>query len=235
MKFKTTLAIIMILLGIAVVVYNPQQLVTFLSYSLLSVVGCLLAYGLGSIPFGLILTKIFLRKDVRELGSGNTGATNVMRTGNYGLALTTLVLDAGKGALAVWYLPPCLMLLDLPAASLVVAGFAILGHIFPVWLNGKGGKGIATAFGAFTILSWPVALSALATWLLIAFLTRYSSLAAMVAIGLTPVYAYLFNEMIYTLFALGLGIVIFYCHRNNIKRLIQGRESKIGSSGAKDK
>lgn len=228
MKYKFLKAVFLILLGVLILLYPPEQLVEFLGMWALSTLSCILAYGLGSIPFGLILAKLFLKQDIRETGSGNIGTTNVLRTGHKGLAVATLLLDAGKGALAVWYLPDYLSVLSFPESGFVIGGLTLLGHIFPVWLNGKGGKGVATTLGILLILSWPIALLALGTWIAVAITTRYSSLAALVAATLTPLYAYAFTDQSYVIFAIFIGAILFYCHRRNIKNLIKGTETKIG-------
>jgi acyl phosphate:glycerol-3-phosphate acyltransferase len=185
--------------------------------------GAVLAYLLGSVPFGLVLTKLAGYGDIRRIGSGNIGATNVLRTGNKGLAALTLVLDAGKGAVAV--------LLGAnfgPDMAAVAAAFAFLGHLFPVWLGFKGGKGVATAGGILLAYAWPVALAGVATWLIIAVTTRYSSLAAIVAAALAPVYAwFLTREFQPTEVVLFLALVILFRHHANVRRLIRGEESKI--------
>ena len=228
MKYKLTKAVLLILLGVLIVIYSPEQLIEFLGMWALSALSCILAYGLGSIPFGLILSKLVLKQDIRKIGSGNIGTTNVLRTGHKGLALTTLLLDVGKGAFAVWYLPAYLSVLGYPEASCVVGGLTLLGHTFPVWLDGKGGKGVATTIGILLVLSWPVALMTFGTWVAVALTTRYSSLAALVAATLTPLYAYAFTNQTYVVFTVFIGIILFYCHRTNIKNLIRGTETKIG-------
>lgn len=185
------------------------------------------AYGLGSIPFGLILTKLAGLGDIRRIGSGNIGATNVLRTGRKGLAAATLLLDGGKGALAV-LLARWLAADEL--APLIAGVFAFLGHLYPVWLRFKGGKGVATAIGLWLALAWPVGLGACALWLLTAYLGRRSSLAALVAIGLTPVLAFSFATLSDALAALPVSILVFWRHRENIRRLLAGTEPKIGKS-----
>ena len=189
----------------------------------------LLAYGLGSIPFGLLTTWIFSGQDVRKIGSGNIGTTNVLRTGKKGLAALTLALDAGKGALAVTVLAQLSSDTTLVEARYFLAGACLIGHIFPVWLDFKGGKGIATGLGVLLALSWPVALITAATWILTAYLTRYSSLAALVAAGLTPIAAYFIGDTPLVLFTLFLAILLLWRHQENIKRLINKTESKIGN------
>jgi glycerol-3-phosphate acyltransferase PlsY len=183
----------------------------------------LLGYLLGSIPFGFLLTKIAGLGDIRAIGSGNIGATNVLRTGKKGLAALTLLLDGGKGAVAV------LIAQSIWPATGAVAGLAaLLGHIFPIWLKGKGGKGVATTLGIIVALSWPIGLITIALWLLIGALFRYSSLAALVSIGLVPLVAFLFRRPDITWLSLVIIIFVFTKHGTNIKRLIRGTETKIG-------
>jgi glycerol-3-phosphate acyltransferase PlsY len=186
-----------------------------------------LGYLLGSVPFGLILTRLFGTADLRSIGSGNIGATNVLRTGNKGLAAATLLLDGAKGFLAVWlawqYLPN-------------VVGFAaigaVLGHCFPLWLKFKGGKGVATTMGVALGLAWPVGLAYAVTWLGILALTRISSLAGMTAAIIAPVAAALLGrlEMVPVLAAIALIVLIL--HGENIARLRAGTEPKIGQKPA---
>jgi glycerol-3-phosphate acyltransferase PlsY len=185
--------------------------------------GAALAYLLGSIPFGLVLTKLAGYGDIRRIGSGNIGATNVLRTGNQALAALTLVLDAGKGAAAV-------LIADQfgPDMKAYAAAFAFLGHLFPVWLHFKGGKGVATAGGILLAYAWPVGLAAALTWLAIALLTRYSSIAALVTALLAPLYAWLLTrEFQPTQVVAFLALLIILRHHANIRRLIRGEEAKI--------
>ena len=202
------------------------------------------SYLLGSIPFGLLLTRYVQGVDIRTLGSGNIGATNVLRTGNKKIAALTLLLDAGKGALAVyitlWAVP--LMMNDLQsplwvslANSLgtfhifflvcVNAFIVVLGHIFPICLKFKGGKGVATALGALAMLSPMLFLLTLATWLVVAKLFRISSLSALIAFTLLPVYSFFIGPPAVFSVSLCLGGLLVYTHRTNIWRLIQGKES----------
>lgn len=182
-------------------------------------------YALGSIPFGLLLTRLAGLGDVRAIGSGNIGATNVLRTGNKLLALVTLLLDGGKGAVAViaaqYWAPD-----SIPYAA---AG-AFLGHLFPVWLHFKGGKGVATFFGIMLALNLSLGLAGCATWLLVAFTLRYSSLAALVSAAFSPLYAYFLLGTTAALLAGVLAVLIFWRHASNISRLIDRSEPKIGSS-----
>ena len=181
-------------------------------------------YLLGSVPFGLVLCRLAGLGDIRAIGSGNIGATNVLRTGRKGLALATLLLDGGKGAIAVglaWGL--------LGPETVPVAGFAaVLGHNFPVWLGFKGGKGVATTFGTLMAASWPVGLACCATWLVIAAVFRYSSLSALVGLALSPGFALAFAGPEYAVMAAGLAVMGFYRHKANIMRLIRGEEPRIG-------
>lgn len=185
----------------------------------------LLGYLLGSIPFGLVLTKAAGLGDIRSIGSGNIGATNVLRTGNKKLAAATLVLDGAKGAVAVLI---ARALADNDAA-LLAGLFSIIGHIFPVWLKFKGGKGVATTLGMLLALSPLTGAVACATWLLMAATLRYSSLSALVAMLSTPVSAYLFyHDFRLSLVCAMVAALVFYTHRANIKRLMAGEEPKIG-------
>lgn len=183
-------------------------------------------YLLGSIPFGLVLTTVAGLGDVRKIGSGNIGATNVLRTGRKDLAALTLILDGAKGAVAVllaaWLFGP--------QAALVAALGAFLGHLFPVWLGFKGGKGVATFIGVELALAWPVGLLICATWAATAALLRMSSLAALVAAAATPVFAWLIAGPQHAILAVVLVVFIFIRHHENIRRLIAGTEPKIGGA-----
>ena len=181
-------------------------------------------YLVGSVPFGLVLTRLAGLGDIRDIGSGNIGATNVLRTGNKMLALATLLLDAGKGAAAALILGS----FD-PLSGLIGGGMAILGHNFPVWLKFKGGKGVATTLGVLIALAWPVGIAACATWMLTAFVFRISSLAALVALATSPVCAWwLLADPGLTILAALLAILSFIRHHENIARLMKGKETKIG-------
>jgi glycerol-3-phosphate acyltransferase PlsY len=188
-----------------------------------AIIVAIAAYFLGSIPFGLVLTRLAGLGDLRQIGSGNIGATNVLRTGKKGLAALTLLLDGGKGAAAV-------LIARVWGADLAVvaAGCVVLGHLFPVWLKFRGGKGVATGLGVWLALAWPVGVAACATWLAVAALTRYSSLAALVAIGLTPLFAVGFADMARAQLGLLLALLIILRHHENIRRLVTGREPRIG-------
>ena len=183
-----------------------------------------LGYGLGSIPFGLVLTRLAGKGDIRQTGSGNIGATNVLRSGAKALAALTLVLDAAKGAAAV-----LLVVLWGGEGGAAAAGLAaVIGHDFPVWLRFRGGKGVATTLGVLLALAWPVGLLACATWLAVALMLRYSSLAALVALGAAPFYAqWLGGEAAGA--AAVLAVLAFIRHHANTRRLLAGTEPKIGA------
>lgn len=182
-----------------------------------------LSYLLGSIPFGWVLTKIAGLGDIRSIGSGNIGATNVLRTGRKGLAALTLALDAGKGAAAV-----AIAAYAYPSMEQFAGLAALLGHMYPIWLKFKGGKGVATAVGALLTLSWPVGLSACGVWLAMAYAFRYSSLSALIATAAAPALAWIFgyHDLIWLLIVM--AVLIYIKHAANILRLIRGQESKIG-------
>ena len=181
-------------------------------------------YLLGSVPFGLVLTKLAGAGDIRSIGSGNIGATNVLRTGRKGLAAATLVLDGGKGAAAA-----LLAGMMFGSGLMLPAGLAaVIGHNFPVWLKFKGGKGVATSLGMLLAVCWPVGIAACLTWLAVAAITRYSSLSAMLALVLAPLYAALFCDRDTILAALLLAVLCLLRHRANIQRLWGGTEPKIG-------
>ncbi len=191
----------------------------------MAVVGALLlGYLLGSIPFGLILTRLAGLGDIRRIGSGNIGATNVLRTGNKALAATTLLLDGLKGALAV------LVAARIgPQDAVLAAGVgAVLGHNFPVWLGFRGGKGVATSYGVLIAAAWPVGLSAGAVWLVVAGLGRISSLAALVSFALAPICAALLAGAAVVKLALIIAVLVFVRHHTNIRRLIAGTEPRLG-------
>lgn len=186
-----------------------------------------LAYLLGSIAFGMLMARAFGLGDLRAVGSGNIGATNVLRTGNKVAAALTLVLDAAKGGVAV-----------LAARALVgedaaqVAGLcAFLGHLFPVWLGFKGGKGVATFLGTLLALAWPVGIAACATWLATAAVLRMSSASALVAALLSPLWAYLLGYPQTVALIVVLGVLVFIRHAGNIRRIAEGKEPRIGQNG----
>ncbi len=181
-------------------------------------------YFIGAIPFGLILTKLAGLGDVRNIGSGSIGATNVLRTGRKGLAALTMLLDIGKGAGAALigaYFGPDIMI--------VAALGALIGHLFPVWLKLRGGKGVATAAGIMLALAWPAALISIATWLLVILIFRYSSLAALVATLIIAPLTYWLSTPQIAEFSILVTILIWYRHIPNIRRLLSGTESRIGS------
>ena len=191
-------------------------------------------YLLGSIPFGVILTRLATGKDVRSIGSGNIGATNVLRTGRKDLALATLILDAGKGAAA--FLIAQALFPGVPAIAAVAGGSAFLGHLFPVWLGFKGGKGVATFFGLLLAAAWPLGLMAGATWLLVAVLFRMSSLAALISAVAAPLLALLPLPLMGLpasgpLLALSVATagLIWLRHHENIARILKGTEPRIGA------
>jgi len=183
-----------------------------------------IGYLLGSIPFGLILTRLAGTPDLRSIGSGNIGATNVLRTGRKGLAAATLLLDALKGTAAVIISGS----IGGPAAAMLAGLGAFLGHLFPVWLKFRGGKGVAVYIGILIGLFWPAAVLFCLIWLATAVLTRYSSLAALVASLVTPIFLWWFgHSALAALFGV-LTLLLFYMHRQNIQRLRAGTEGKIG-------
>ena len=181
-------------------------------------------YLLGSIPFGLVLTRLAGLGDIRKIGSGNFGATNVLRTGRKDLAAATLVLDAGKGAAAA------LIAINWgPDMALSAAFGALIGHLFPVWLKFKGGKGVATALGVLLALAWPVGAAACATWLAVAALFRYSSLSGLLALASAPLYAWLLvGDLQLAEFSAMVAVLVWAKHHTNIRRLLKGEESRIG-------
>lgn len=192
-------------------------------------VAAALAFGylLGSIPFGLIFARLAGAGDVRNVGSGNIGATNVLRTGKKWAAAATLICDMGKGAIAV------LVARTYGEELAVIAGIgAFLGHVFPVWLKFHGGKGVATGLGIVLALDWRVGSLTAGTWLVMAATCRFSSLSALIAVAAAPIYFALFGESLFAVAALLLAILIFVTHRENIKRLLRGEEPRIGRKTA---
>jgi glycerol-3-phosphate acyltransferase PlsY len=193
-----------------------------------ALISALFGYLLGSIPFGLLLTRIAGLGDIRHIGSGNIGATNVLRTGNKGLAAATLLLDGAKGAVAV-----------LVAAWLVghesvlwAGAGAVFGHDFPIWLRFKGGKGVATSYGVLLAAAWPVGICAGAVWLIVAAVARLSSLAALVSFLLAPLIAALLADGVVVKLALVIAVLVFVRHHENIRRLLAGTEPRIGHKTA---
>lgn len=185
---------------------------------------CLLAYLLGSVPFGLLITRLLGLGDLRAIGSGNIGATNVLRTGNKGAAAATLLLDAAKGGVAVLI---ARAMLGEDAAQL--AGLsAFLGHLFPVWLGFRGGKGVATFLGTLLVLDWRLGLAACATWAITAAITRISSLSALVATASSSLWLLAFRDGQMLLLTIALTILIYWKHRANLQRIKAGTEPKIG-------
>jgi glycerol-3-phosphate acyltransferase PlsY len=196
-----------------------------ISSNAISLIG---GYGLGSIPFGVVATRLGGAGDIRNVGSGNIGATNVLRTGRRDLAAVTLIGDGGKGAVAVlaagWLLSP---------TAGVVAGLgAFLGHLFPVWLGFRGGKGVATFLGILFAIAWPAGLAAGLTWIAVAAAFRISSLAALVAAALSPIYLVLVqpSRTLDAWLLAGMSVVIFLRHHQNIRRLLAGVEPRIGAT-----
>jgi glycerol-3-phosphate acyltransferase PlsY len=184
----------------------------------------LAAYLLGAIPFGLVMARAFGLGDLRKIGSGNIGATNVLRTGNRTAAALTLLLDAGKGGIAALAAG-----LALGPGAAQLAGFAaFLGHLYPIYLRFGGGKGVATALGSVLAVAWPAALACAVVWIAVARLTRYSSLAALVAAASGPLWMLAFGYGDATIFATAVAAFIFLAHSGNIVRLLAGREPRIG-------
>ena len=181
----------------------------------------MISYLMGSIPFGLILTKIFLKKDIREIGSGNIGATNALRTGNKLIGYSTLMLDVLKAVIPVLYVK-----INLPDALYISALFAFIGHVFPVWLKFKGGKGVATYVGILFSLNIIFGLVFGICWLIIFFISKYSSLASLTGSLSVPVYILIFQGLENVFFYVIMFILIFFTHRENIKRLKNKEETK---------
>ena len=208
-----------------------------MSISLTFILCALGGYLLGSIPFGLVLTKMCGLGDIRKIGSGNIGATNVLRTGRKDLALLTVILDASKAGLAAFLAEKLTTSADIIIGGLytqinIVAGLiagtcGVLGHNFPIWLKFKGGKGVASTFGFIFAMTPQIALLALATWLIVAVVSRYSSLSAITAAVLTPFYAFFLTEPVYSICYTAIALLVLYRHRANIARLLKGEESKI--------
>lgn len=190
------------------------------------IAAAILGYLLGSIPFGLLFTKAAGLGDVRNIGSGNIGATNVLRTGNKKLAAATLLCDALKGAVVA-----ILFNVLFPGAGMIAGFFAFLGHLYPVWLQFKGGKGVATYIGVVFAIFWQGGFIFLGVWLITAFITRYSSLSALVAIIVVPLAGYFLTSPLITAILVLMGLLIIVKHRGNISRLMSGNESKIGAKG----
>lgn len=195
--------------------------------SLASILTAALSYLLGSIPFGLLVTRLGGAGDVRSIGSGNIGATNVLRTGRKELALATLVLDAGKGAVAVLV---ARQLFDNEALTALAGASAFLGHLFPVWLRFKGGKGVATFYGVLLAAAWPVGLVSAAAWILVFALTRISSLSALLAASVAVPVAWLMGLPMPVIgLTAFMAALVLVRHHENIGRLLRGQEPRFGS------
>ncbi len=196
-----------------------------------AIIAVLFGYLLGSIPFGLLIAKASGQGDIRNIGSGNIGATNVLRTGRKDLALLTLITDAGKAGVAALIVQH---FYGLPYA-LIAGALALIGHCFPVWLGFKGGKGVATFFGCLLATAWPVGLGAGAIWLAIAALTKMSSMAALWAAASAPIIAMYFGRLDIAGMATVMALIIFIRHKENIGRILKGAEPKMGGAkmGAK--
>ncbi len=183
------------------------------------------AYLLGSVPFGIVITRALGLGDLRKIGSGNIGATNVLRTGHKGAALATLLLDAGKGGIAV----ALARLVGGQDAALLAALVSFLGHLFPVWLGFAGGKGVATYLGTLLVLDWRLGLAACATWAVTAGVTRISSLSALVAVALTNLWVVVLHDSAMLGLSLALSVLIYWKHWPNIQRIAARTEPKIGA------
>ena len=184
-----------------------------------------LAYILGSIPSGLLVSWLYKLPDPRTIGSGNIGATNMLRFGNKRAALLTLFFDVLKGSLAVIF-----ALISVPSTTQFAGILAVVGHIWPIWLMFRGGKGVATSFGVMLILNWGLALACLGTWIIFAITTRYSSLASLTTFFLSSIYAYFMGATDVIVTCLILTALVFWTHRYNIERLRKGKETKIGAA-----
>jgi acyl phosphate:glycerol-3-phosphate acyltransferase len=195
---------------------------------MITLLACLGGYLLGSIPFGLLLTRAAGLGDIRAIGSGNIGATNVLRTGSKPLAAATLVLDGGKGAVAL--LAVRAMAGD--PAALFAGLFAVLGHLFPVWLRFNGGKGVATALGVLLAAAWPVGVTACAVWLAAFAIVRISSVGALAAMASAPIAAYVIGDFDVLKLALTVAVLVYIRHHANIRRLLAGQEPRVGQRKA---
>ena len=198
----------------------------FTSYFTIMAQWGVIGYLLGSIPFGVLISGIMGLGDLRKIGSGNIGATNVLRTGNKFAAAATLILDGGKGVVAVLIA----MTFAAPDAAQLAALAAFAGHCFPIWLQFKGGKGVATFLGILLAIAWPVGVAACLTWLVTAFALRISSLSALVAALLAPIWAAILGFPTISGLTTALALLIFYRHGPNISRIVAGTEPKIGAS-----
>jgi glycerol-3-phosphate acyltransferase PlsY len=189
----------------------------------------LIGYLLGSIPFGVLLTRMSGAGDLTKIGSGNIGATNVLRTGRKGLAALTLILDGAKGAVAVLLMP--LLFPGNEQLAPLAAIAALLGHLYPIWLRFRGGKGVATLFGLMAALHWPSSLVYAVLWIVLLAVTRYSSIAGMSAALAAPLAAAAFGRFDLALLYLGFGLLVIWKHRANLERLLAGNEPRVGGSG----
>ncbi len=208
-----------------------------MSITLVFLLSALGGYLLGSIPFGLVLTRLCGLGDIRKIGSGNIGATNVLRTGRKDLALLTVILDASKAGFAAWlagilapesyYMFFGFITTTSIMASLIAGTAGIIGHNFPVWLKFRGGKGVASAFGFIVVTQWPLGIIALLVWLGMAFIFRYSSLAAVTAAISVPVFAFFLSDPVHACFYTAVALLVLIRHHANIRRLFNGTESKI--------
>jgi len=199
-----------------------------MSEELVYSLSALLGYLIGSIPFGLVLTRMAGYGDIRKIGSGNIGATNVLRTGNKALALLTVLCDAFKAGVAAVIAGKMAGTADSVTASLIAGSFGVIGHNFPVWLKFKGGKGVASTFGFILVTCYPVALCALVVWLVMAFTFKYSSLSALTAAVFVPLFSYFYAPSPeYTYFYSAIVALVIIRHHANIRRLQRGEESKI--------
>jgi len=193
--------------------------------------GIIAGYLLGSIPFGLVLTRLAGLGDIRTIGSGSIGATNVLRTGRKDLAFATMVLDGGKGAIAV-LLVKALLGADATLLALLAGAAAVVGHNFPVWLKFKGGKGVATTFGLMIVAAPIVSIMTMLTWLVVAVIFRISSLSALVSLALAPLYAFLTGRFEEAAVFAALAILGWIRHAANLRRLLKGEEPRIGAKSA---
>ena len=179
------------------------------------------AYFLGSIPFGFVLTKIFLKKDIRDIGSGNIGATNALRTGNKAVGFSTLILDVAKAVIPIIFIK-----YNFPEYIYIAALSVFLGHVFPIWLKFKGGKGVATYLGILFSMNIFFGIVFIASWLIVFFISKFSSLSSLIATLSIPIFIFFFNNQGNIIFFLIMFVLIFYTHRENIKRLKNKEETK---------
>lgn len=194
-----------------------------------AIIAIIIGYLFGSVPFGLVYTKLAGHGDIREQGSGNIGATNVLRTGNKWIAILTLLSDGLKGYIAILIVQKIFHLPSFDHAILLAGLASIYGHIFPVWLRFKGGKGVATCIGVLFSLYWPIALAVCLTWMLAARITRISSLSALIAATLCPFYAIITTRWDFVIMCVILTLTLYYTHRENLTRIRDGVEPRIGA------